>query len=105
MKQTKQTIGVDGYRHEILYRIDMKLADDLQKKLSNLYAPSSFIEMKFRGNDVAFKTDENGNAVLLFVGKANENGKIKGNRYARVLKYDNKGNKIKDHWDLKGKSN
>ena len=92
-------------RYKILCIPNMKLANDLQKKLSKLYEPSTFVEMKFRGNDIAFKTDENGNPVLLFIGKVNEDGKIKGNRYARVLKYDNKGNKIKDHWDLKGKAN
>jgi hypothetical protein len=82
----------------------MKLGDDLQKKLGKVYEPSAFIRMKFRGNDIAFKTDDKGNAVLLFLGKANAEGEIKGSRYARVLKYDTKGNKIKDHWELKGKA-
>ena len=82
----------------------MKLSDDLQKKLGKVYEPSTFIQMKFRGNDIAFKTDDKGNAILLFIGKTNADGQIKGNRYARVLKYDTKGNKIKDHWDLKGKA-
>ena len=82
----------------------MKLADELQKKLNKLYEPSSLVQMKFRGNDIAFKTDEKGNAIVLFIGKMNAEGKIKGNRYTRVLKYDDKGNKIKDHWDLKGKA-
>ena len=45
-------------------------------------------QMKFRGNDITFKTDEKGNPVLLFIGKANAEGKIKGNRYTRVLKFD-----------------
>jgi hypothetical protein len=82
----------------------MKPGDDLLKKLNKIYEPSAFIQMKFRGNDVAFKTDEKGNAVLLFIGKAGEDGQIKGSRYARVLKYDANGNKVKDHWDLKGKA-
>lgn len=82
----------------------MKLSDALQKKLQKLYEPSSLIQLKFRGNDVAFKTDEKGNAILLFIGKANEEGKIKGYRYARTLKHDAKGNVIKDHWELKGKA-
>ena len=73
------------------------LADELQKKLSKLYEPSSLVQMKFRGNDIAFKTDEKGNPVLLFMGTMNEEGRIKGNRYTRVLKFDAKGNKIKDH--------
>jgi len=82
----------------------MKLSHELQKKLSRLYEPSSFIQMKFRGDDVGFKTDDKGNAVLLFIGKADKNGQIKGSRYKRVLKFDTKGNKIKDHWELKGKA-
>lgn len=82
----------------------MKLAEALQNKLSKLYEPSALIQMKFRGNDISFKTDDKGNAVLLFIGKANTEGQIKGNRYTRVLKYDSKGNKIKDHWELKGKA-
>lgn len=80
------------------------LADELQKQLSKSYEPSSFVQMKFRGNDIAFKTDEKGNPVLLFIGTMNAAGKIKGSRYTRVLKFDAKGNKIKDHWELKGKA-
>ncbi len=82
----------------------MKLADELQKKLSKLYEPSALVQMKFRGNDITFKTDEKGNPVLLFIGKANAEGKIKGSRYSRVLKYDARGNIIKDHWEQKGKA-
>jgi hypothetical protein len=82
----------------------MKLAEALQNKLSKLYEPSALIQMKFRGNDISFKTDDKGNAILLFIGKANTEGQIKGSRYTRVLKYDSKGNKIKDHWELKGKA-
>ena len=82
----------------------MKLADDLQKKLCKQYEPSAMVQMKFRGNDIAFKTDKEGNPVLLFIGKANENGQVKGSRYTRVLKYDEQGNRIKDHWELKGKA-
>jgi hypothetical protein len=79
------------------------LADELQKKLSKLYEPSSLVQMKFRGNDITFKTDEHGNPVLLFIGTMNA-GKIKGSRYTRVLKFDEKGIKIKDHWEMKGKA-
>jgi hypothetical protein len=82
----------------------MKLSDELQKKLKKLYEPSSLIQLKFRGNDIAFKTDEKGNAILLFIGKANAEGKIKGYRYIRTLKFNSSGNIIKDHWDLKGKA-
>ena len=76
------------------------LADELQKKLSKLYE----VQMKFRGSDIIFKTDEKGNPILLFIGTMNATGKIKGNRYTRVLRFDAKGNKIKDHWEMKGKA-
>ena len=82
----------------------MKLNEDLQKKLSKLYEPASMINMKFRGNDVTFKTDKDGNAVLLFIGKKNTEGLIKGSRYTRVLKHDANGNIIKDHWEMKGRA-
>ena len=82
----------------------MKLNEDLQKRLSKMYEPSSMIEMNFRGKDIAFKTDEEGHAILLFIGRKNAAGQIVGERYARRLKKGPAGEIIKDHWDLKGKS-
>lgn len=82
----------------------MKLNDDLIKKLGKTYEPAAMVDMHFRGKDLSFKTDKEGNPVLLFIGKANEEGNIKGERYARTLKKDAAGNVIKDHWELKGKA-
>jgi hypothetical protein len=82
----------------------MSLSDDLVKKLGKKFEPSAMIHQRFRGNDIAFKTDEAGNAIQLFVGRANEEGTIKGDRYARTLKYDRDGKLIKDHWERKGKA-
>lgn len=82
----------------------MKLSDDLIKRLSKKYEPSALVRQRFRGNDIAFKTDTEGNAVQLFVGKAGEDGTIKGDRYARTLKRDKDGRIIKDHWERKGKT-
>jgi hypothetical protein len=82
----------------------MKLSDHLQAKLSGKYAASSMVDMKYKGNSLRFKTDADGNPVLLFVGKLLPNGKIKGERYARTLKQDMNGAVIKDHWELKGKA-
>lgn len=62
------------------------------------------INMRYRNYDLTFKTDDEGNAVQLFMGKANEQGIIKGDRYARTLKYDREGKLIKDHWERKGKA-
>lgn len=82
----------------------MKLSQHLQLKLSRKYEPSSMISMKYKGNDLSFKTDEAGNPILLFIGKITETRKIKGERYARTLKSDRNGIIIKDHWELKGKA-
>lgn len=82
----------------------MKLSDELVKKLSKKYDPSTTIQDRFRGNDMAFKTDADGNAVLLFLGRLQESGTIKGERYARTLKKDREGKVFKDHWELKGKA-
>jgi hypothetical protein len=57
----------------------MALSPDLLKILSKKYDPSALIEKRFRGYDLAIKTDEEGNPVLLFIGKKNETGKIRGN--------------------------
>ena len=61
------------------------------------------IELRFRSYDLALKTDEEGNPIVLFIGKANEKGIIKGDRYARRLLKDKEGKVIKDHWDYKGR--
>ena len=82
----------------------MALGEDLQKKLGKVYESSSMIEMKYKGYDIAFKTDGEGNAIQLFIGKKTEQGTIKGERYARILKKDKEGKIIKDHWELKGKA-
>jgi len=82
----------------------MALSEDLQKKLSKKFEPSAMIEMKYKGYDLAFKTDEDGNAILLFMGRKSEEGSIKGERYARTLKKDQQGKIFKDHWELKGKA-
>jgi hypothetical protein len=82
----------------------MPLNDDLIKILRKTYEPSMLINMRFRENDIVFKTDKDGNAVLLFIGKLKEDGSIKGERYVRTLKHDREGKIIKDHWELKGKA-
>ncbi len=46
----------------------MKLSEQLEKLLVKIYEPLTLVEMHYRGKDIAFKTDENGNPVLLFIG-------------------------------------
>lgn len=82
----------------------MSLNENLQKQLGKKFEASTQVEMKFKGYDLSFKTDVEGNAILLFIGKKTEKGTIKGERYARTLKKDREGNIIKDHWELKGKA-
>ena len=82
----------------------MALGEDLQKKLSKKFEPSAMVETAYKGYDLAIKTDEEGNAVLLFIGKKTAQGTIKGERYARTLKKDREGKVFKDHWELKGKA-
>ncbi|WP_207427179.1 hypothetical protein [Pedobacter sp. SYSU D00535] len=82
----------------------MKLSEDLLKLLSKTYEPSTMINSTFKGYDLAFKTNEEGLPILLFMGKMTEKGSVKGERYARTLKKDRDGNTIKDHWELKGKA-
>jgi len=81
----------------------MKLKDPILNVLSKQYEPSSMIETKFGRYDLAFRTDDEGRPILLFIGKKTGNGKIAGERYARRLKIEN-GQKIKDHWEHKGKA-
>lgn len=81
----------------------MKIGESLLKKLSKKYEPSSMVNLSFKGYDLAMKTDEEGNPIVLFIGEAKEDGHIKGDRFARRLLKDKEGNIIKDHWDYKGK--
>ena len=82
----------------------MELGEEILKILNKTYDPSSMVETKFKRYDLAFKTDEAGRPILLFMGQKDENGKIKGERFARRLKQGNNGEMIKDHWDNKGKA-
>ncbi len=81
----------------------MNIGENLLKKLNKKYEISSMINLRFRGYDIALKTDEEGNPILMFIGKADAEGRIKGDRYARRLLKDKEGKVIKDHWDYKGK--
>jgi hypothetical protein len=82
----------------------MILGEEVLKVLNKVYEPSSFIETKFKRYDMAFKTDEAGRPILLFMGHKDEQGKIQGERFARRLKFGNNGEILKDHWDNKGKA-
>lgn len=93
-----------GMKFESFRKILVMIGDDLQKKLRKLFEPSTMVEMKYKGYDLSFKTDDEGNAIQLFMGKKTEKGTIQGERYARTLKKDKDGIVLKDHWELKGKA-
>jgi len=81
----------------------MSLGADILLRLTRRYDPDTTLDFSFRGRDVTVKTDGEGNPVVAFVGKRGQDGKIKGQRYARTLKADAHGRILRDHWDLKGK--
>jgi len=82
----------------------MTLGDELLKKINKKFEPSDKVAMRYKNYDLLLITDKEGNAIQLFMGKENEQGIIKGDRYARTLKYDREGKLIKDHWERKGKA-
>jgi hypothetical protein len=82
----------------------MKVGDKLLKVLSKKYTPSTMVNKKFGRYDLAFKTDEDGNPILLFIGQLDKDDQIKGERFSRVMVRDKEGKLIKDHWDNKGKT-
>jgi hypothetical protein len=82
----------------------MSLGTDILKKSNRKFEPSSTTQFRYRTNDVVVQSDEEGNAIRAFIGKANDEGIVKGDRYSRVLKKDKEGKLIKDHWERKGKA-
>ncbi len=81
----------------------MKLGQKILKVVSQTYEADTLIERHVGRHALAFKTDEFGRPVLLFLGRAGEHG-IKGERYTRRLVTDAAGKVVKDHWDNKGKA-
>ena len=79
------------------------LGEGVRKLLNKPYPASSINEITYRGRDIAFKTDNEGRPVLLFIGKKIAPGKIRGERYVRSTITTSEG-KLKDHWEKKGKA-
>ncbi|RYZ22625.1 MAG: hypothetical protein EOO16_08455 [Chitinophagaceae bacterium] len=82
----------------------MKLGERLLKELNKKFAPAVSLQLKVGGFDIALITDEEGRAIQAFIGKADPHGAIRGDRFARTLKWDREGKLIKDHWERKGKA-
>ena len=87
-----------------LYEKPMALSEEIIKNLKKKFTPSTTTQFRYRSNDIVVQSDEEGNAIRMFIGKANDKGVIKGDRYSRTLKKDKEGNIIKDHWERKGKA-
>lgn len=82
----------------------MKIGDKLLKELTKRYEPDSTIDKKFGRYDLTFRTDTDGNPVMLFIGTRDTAGRINGNRFTRVMVRDAEGKVVKDHWDAKGRT-
>jgi hypothetical protein len=82
----------------------MSMSDDLIKKLSRKFEPSTTTQFRYRSHDVVVQTNDEGEAIRAFVGRADDEGIVKGERFSRVLKKDSEGKIIKDHWDKKGRA-
>ncbi len=82
----------------------MELKEPVLKVLNKVYEPDSLIEKPFKKYHMAFKTDELGRPILLFLGQKELDGRIKGDRFSRRLKTNSEGKIIKDHWEHKGKA-
>ena len=82
----------------------MSLSDDLIKKLKRKFEPSTTTQFRYCTNDIVVQSDSEGNAIRMFIGRADEEGIVKGYRYSRTLKTDGEGKIIKDHWERKGRA-
>lgn len=76
----------------------------LRKILKKIYLPKQTTELRFGRYDIALQTDTLGLPILLFTGRRDEKGRIKGERFTRNLLMDEEGNILKDQWDCKGKA-
>ena len=82
----------------------MPLNPKLEKIVAKIYPADETIHNQYNGKDFTLKTNENGEAVTLFIGKRNEDGTISGERYVRNFKTDSKTGERTSHWDLKGRT-
>ncbi|WP_375437017.1 hypothetical protein [uncultured Hymenobacter sp.] len=82
----------------------MPLHEQLDKKLSKIYEPKSRIDDVFKGYDITFLTNENGEPMTLFFGKRRPDGTIVGERFTRTIKREPGTLQVKSsHWDNQGK--
>jgi hypothetical protein len=53
---------------------------------------------------MAFKTDREGDAIVLVLGRKDDSGHIKGERFTRRLRQMSNGRIVKEYWEHKGKA-
>jgi hypothetical protein len=82
----------------------LKLGERLLKELNKPFPPGIQKQIKVGQYDIVVRTDEEGRAIQAFIGKADAHGAIRGDRFARTIKYDRVGKLIKDHWERKGRA-
>lgn len=82
----------------------MELEEPVLKILRKKYQPSSLIETHYSHYDLAFKTDKDGDAIVLTLGRKDEKGQIKGERFTRRLRQMADGRIVKEYWEHKGKA-
>jgi hypothetical protein len=82
----------------------MELEEPVLKILRKKYQPSSLIETHCSQYDLAFKTDREGDAIVLTLGRKDEKGHIKGERFTRRLRQMADGRIVKEFWEHKGKA-
>lgn len=80
----------------------MELQEPIRKILSKKYEPSSLIVTRYERYDIAIKTDRDGDPMVLLMGHKDDQGQVKGERFARRLKQTLDGHIIKDRWEHKG---
>jgi hypothetical protein len=82
----------------------MELQEPVLKILRKKYQPSSLIETHCSQYDLVFKTDKDGDAIVLTLGRKDEKGRIKGERFTRRLRQMSDGRIVKEFWEHKGKA-
>ena len=70
----------------IEFAMKQDMSPRLQRILMKKYEPVTMVTLRFSGNDIALKTDREGNPVLMFIGRVDDSGRIKGEQYVRILK-------------------
>jgi hypothetical protein len=83
----------------------MELEEPVLKILRKKYQPSSLIETHCSKYDMAFKTDREGDAIVCLLGRKDDKGQIRGERFTRRLRQMSDGTIVKEFWEHKGKAN